>query len=93
MRLAQEARGRAAKRVRQQGIELKQRNLDRKRAALEAQIAVLRSEFEAEEIEAFTVLNQENENLAQINSEEVSMARSRHADPEKPGRNGRLTQQ
>src|SRR5215472_4977061 len=51
MRLAQEAREKADKVVRELETEAKSRSLERKRAALEAQIAALRAEFEGEEIE------------------------------------------
>ena len=50
MRLAQEARERAEKVCRQLDIKSKQRQLARKRAALEAQIAALKAEFEGEEV-------------------------------------------
>jgi circadian clock protein KaiC len=52
MRAAQEDREKAAALARGQEIERKQRDLARKRAALEAQIAALRVEFEAVEDES-----------------------------------------
>jgi circadian clock protein KaiC len=51
-RLAQESREKAAALLRQQEIEARQRERERKREALEARIAALRKEFEAEEGEA-----------------------------------------
>jgi len=79
-RLAQEARERADKLVRQLEIGSKQRKLDRKRAALEAQIAALKAEFEAEEAEVGRVLAQENQLVRQLQMDEVAMGRSRRAD-------------
>jgi circadian clock protein KaiC len=58
-RQSQEARERAATLLRVQEVEGKQRELERKREALEARIAALRKEFEAEEEEAKRVIGQE----------------------------------
>jgi len=52
MRVAQEARERAADLIRGQEIARKQRELSRKRQVLDAQIAALRAEFDAVEHEA-----------------------------------------
>ena len=88
MRLAQEARERAAKLSRELEIQCKQRKLDCKRAALEAQIAALRAEFEQEESEISKVLNQEHEMVQQRRIDEVEMSRSRQADKVTVPRNG-----
>ena len=76
MRLVQEARERAQKILRQLDIDSKKRNLNRKRAALEAQIAALRAEFDGEEAEISKVLNQENQLVQQLRADETDMARS-----------------
>lgn len=88
MRLAQEAREQADKVTRELEIDAKKRTLARKRAALEAQIAALRAEFEGEEAEMAKVLKQETNRVEQLKTEEVDMARSRKADGALVGRNG-----
>ncbi|HEY2083533.1 MAG TPA: circadian clock protein KaiC [Verrucomicrobiae bacterium] len=88
MRLAQEARAKAEKVSRQMEIHSKKRQLARKRAALDAQIAALRAEFEQEETEISKVLNQENELVQQQRIDEVTMSRSRQADKTPVPRNG-----
>jgi circadian clock protein KaiC len=88
MRLAQEARERADKINRELEIESKQRAFNRKRAALEAQIAALRAEFEGEAAEMAKVLKQETHRVEQLQIEEVEMARSRQADKSTVRRNG-----
>ena len=87
-RLAQEARERAEKLVRRAAIGSKQRQLNRKRAALEAQIAALKAEFEAEEVEVGRVLAQENQLVKQLEMDEVAMGRSRRADKRLTNGNG-----
>jgi circadian clock protein KaiC len=88
MRLAQEAREKAEKVSRHLEIQSKKRQLARKRAALDAQIAALRAEFEQEETEISKVLNQENELVQQRRIDEVAMSRSRRADKVPVPRNG-----
>ena len=88
MRLAQEARERANKLSRQLDIDAKKRGLARKRAAMEAQIAALKAEFEGEEVEIARELNLENQLVKQLEVDEVAMARSRRADKEAVPRNG-----
>ncbi len=58
-RVSQEAREKADLLVRQQLIDAKQRELERKREALEARITALRKEFEAEAEEAKRVIGEE----------------------------------
>jgi circadian clock protein KaiC len=58
-RQAQEARERAAALIRQQEVSLKRRELERKRELLEARIAALRKEFEAEAEEADRIISQD----------------------------------
>ena len=55
-RLSQETKDEAEQLLHQQEIERKQFGLERKREAKEAQIVLLRSEFEAEESEALKVI-------------------------------------
>ena len=58
-RLAQEARERDADKVRIQGIERRRREMARKRASVERQIADLRAELDIEEAEMKMLLEQE----------------------------------
>lgn len=90
MRLAQEARERAKKLDWQLEISAKEREIKRKRAALEAQIAVLRAEFEGEEAELEKVLKQETNRVAQLRSDEIEMGLSRSADKQSTPRNGQM---
>lgn len=79
-RLAREMEDDAEKLLRQQEIGSKQFSLERKREAMEAQIVVLRSEFEAEESESLKIINIEkarNESYKQV---EAEMAKSRRGD-------------
>jgi len=79
-RLAQEAQEQAGKLTRQQETEHRQLKLDRKRKALEAQIAALRAEFEAQETETFDIIRQEQAQEAQLVQERVDMGLSRRSD-------------
>ena len=79
-RLSQEAKDNAQLLLRQQEIVRKQVELERKRKAMEAQIVLLQSEFEAEESEALAVIGIEkarNESFAQ---DQTKMAKSRERD-------------
>jgi circadian clock protein KaiC len=80
-RLAQEARERAAALVREQDVQRRQREPDRKRLAVEAQIAALRASLESEAEELQLALDQargREEQLARLRAE---MVLSRQADP------------
>jgi circadian clock protein KaiC len=81
-RLAQEAREEAAKVKRQEDIERKQRSLERKRQVMDAQIATLRAEFEAEEQEAQRMLAEDQRREERLEEDKEDMARSRKADPQ-----------
>jgi len=59
LRAAQEAREKAAEIARQEEVSRKQRDLERRRAILEAQIASLRAEFKAAEDESLLLARQE----------------------------------
>jgi circadian clock protein KaiC len=80
LRLAQEARERAAALSRQQEIEHRQRNLERKRQALDAQLAALRGQVEAEEEELKLLIAQEQAAADRARQDQAEMARSRKAD-------------
>jgi len=80
VRLSQEAQNQAAQTVRQQGIERQQLELEHKRKLLEAQIAALRAEFEAQAAEALRSIGQEQAQEAQLTQESVDMGLRRQAD-------------
>jgi circadian clock protein KaiC len=79
-RLAREAKEKAAALVREQDIRRRQRELDRKRQAVEAQVAALRSGLEAEQEELELALAQARGREQQLENERLEMARSRQAD-------------
>ena len=79
-RYAQEAREKAEALARQQGIDIKKRDIERKRQLLEAQIAAMRAELEAEEDDLRRLLAQEEARAAALVSERAQMARLRRAD-------------
>jgi hypothetical protein len=66
--------------LRQQEIERKQMGLELKRAATEAQIAVLQSEFKAEESETLKIIQMEKEKTERFAQDQKKMANSRKAD-------------
>jgi len=79
-RLSQEAKNNEAQLLRQQEIERKQTELELKRAATEANIVVLQSEFKAEEAETLKVIAMEKAKTERFAQEQKKMARSRKAD-------------
>jgi len=79
-RRAQEARERAAAISREQNIQRKQRELDRKREAVEARIAALRSGLASEEEELRLALIQTRRREEQLTRDREAMARGRKAD-------------
>ena len=79
-RLVQETKDDAEKLLRQQEIGTKQFALERKRDAMEAQIVVLRSEFQAEEAEANKVITIEKARNERFTQDKVRMAKSRRGD-------------
>ncbi len=79
-RLSQETNDDAEQLLRQQEIGSKQFGLERKREAMEAQIVVLRSEFEAEESEALKVIGIEKARNERFTQDKVKMAKSRRGD-------------
>jgi circadian clock protein KaiC len=79
-RLAQEAAERATQLNQQLEIERQQRDLIRKRALMEAQIAALQLEFEAQETDTRAQIERAQAQQAQLAQERIDMAGSRQAD-------------
>jgi circadian clock protein KaiC len=79
-RLAQEARERAAALLRVQEIQRKQRELERKRQAVEAQITALRCGLAAEEEELQLAIAQAQAREDQLELDRKKMTSSRRAD-------------
>ena len=79
-RLSQETKDDAEQLLRQQEIGRKQFGLERKREAMEAQIVLLRSEFEAEESEALKVIGIEKARDERFTQDKAKMAKSRKGD-------------
>ena len=78
-RQAQEARERSEALSRAQVAERRQRELDRRRATTERQIAELRAALEAEEREVAMLANQESGREAALESDRIAMAAKRGA--------------
>jgi circadian clock protein KaiC len=87
-RLAQQAQEKAALMIRDQEVELRRIELERKRTTLEAQIAAMRAEFAVQEIASIKIVGQEKAQKAQLVQERVDMGLSRKAD-KKSNRRGR----
>ncbi len=79
-RLSQETKDDAEQLLRQQEIGSKQFGLERKREAMEAQIVVLRSEFQAEESDALKVIGIEEARNERFTQDKVKMGMSRRGD-------------
>jgi len=80
MRAAQEAREKAMSLAQRHEMELKQRDLDRRRAAIEAQINSLRAEFEAVQTEARIAQEQDRAREQTIAEARVAAAKRRGAE-------------
>jgi circadian clock protein KaiC len=87
-RLAQEAQEQAIQTNHAQEVVRQKLNLERKRKAMEAQIAAMRIEFEAQETETLNILGQEETREAHLMQERLAMALSRKADGKPNGKNG-----
>ena len=87
-RVAEEARDRAQQVSRHDEVERQQLGLERKRTAIEAQIAALRSEFCAEEATTQRIINQEEQHRKSLVFAEAEMGRSRQHDAVAP--NGKI---
>jgi circadian clock protein KaiC len=79
-RLSQEAKNDAEQLMRKQEIERNQYGLELKRAATEAQITVLRSEFKEEESETIKMIELEKAKAEMFEHNKRKMAKSRKAD-------------
>jgi circadian clock protein KaiC len=79
-RLSQETRDDAEQLLRQQEITHLQFGLERKREAIEAQVALLRSEFEVEESEALKVIGIQKARNERFIQDKAKMAKSRKSD-------------
>ncbi len=79
-RLSQEAKNDAEQLLRQQEIENKKYGLELKRAATEAQIVVLRSEFKEDESETLKTIKMEKAKAEMFTQDQKKMAKSRKAD-------------
>ena len=79
-RLSREAKDDAEQLLRQQEIGSKQFGLERKRDAMEAQIVVLRSEFQAEEAEALKIIGIEKARNERFIQDKIKMGKSRRGD-------------
>jgi circadian clock protein KaiC len=79
-RLAQEARERAAGALREQEIERRRIEMDQKRAALEAKIEALRSEFAAEHSAMLRDLEISEQQQNTLSADRAAMALSRKMD-------------
>ena len=80
MRLAQEARERADEEARAREADVRRRSSERRRAAIEAQIATLRGELEDEESAGRRAETGERERVARASHVRNEMSRSRKAD-------------
>jgi circadian clock protein KaiC len=79
-RLVQEAQEKAVEMVREQEVESRHLELERKRTVLEAQIAALLAEFAVQEIASKKIIGQEKAQEAQLAQERTDMGLSRKAD-------------
>lgn len=85
-RVAQAAREKAEALVAEQDATHHKRELERRRTALEQQIAGLRSEFENGETELRRIEQQTGRRTYMLSVERTELARLRHADATKSGR-------
>jgi circadian clock protein KaiC len=90
-RLTREAEDKAMLLVRNQEVELRRIELERKRTTLEAQIAMLHAEFAVQEIASLKIIGQETAEEAQLAQGRVDMGVSRKVD-EKPNKRKRKAQ-
>jgi len=81
-RISQIALEKAQKLMRQQDVERKQREIERKRNLMEVQIAEIKSKFEAEEEELERIIKQETLKEEILEKDQVKMAKIRKADKE-----------
>jgi circadian clock protein KaiC len=84
-RLAQEAREQAAALQRQQEIEARQRALEREREAMDAQIKMIRLQYQAKEDELQRQMADHESREQRLAQDRLTMAHSRKADAEGNG--------
>lgn len=82
-RISQIAKEKANKLVREQEIESKQRQIERKREIMEAQIVELKAKFEAEKEELDKIINEDKLKEKVLFEDRNVMSRMRHADGDK----------
>jgi circadian clock protein KaiC len=85
-RLSQEAEDDAIQSLQEQEIARKEVALTRKREAMEAQVILLRAEFEAEKSEALKVINIEKARRERFAQDRTRMAESRKGDAPRKAR-------
>jgi circadian clock protein KaiC len=83
-RLAQEAKERADKLARDQETQRRQNELDSKRAAMEAKVAALRAEFEAEQERVAREMSIDRVREEMLTTDREAMSRSRKSDAKAP---------
>lgn len=81
-RLAQETKDAADRLLRQQEITRKHFGIERKREVMEAQIVVLRSDFESEKSEALKIISIETARNERFTEDMANMSKSRKGDIE-----------
>ncbi|HEX5048741.1 MAG TPA: circadian clock protein KaiC [Gammaproteobacteria bacterium] len=86
MRATHEAKERAELVARRQASELKQRDIDRRRAAARAQIEALRAELDAAEMEAALIASQDEARERTFVSERAAMAARRGGNKKLEGK-------
>ena len=86
---ALEAQEKAQSLVHRQETEGRERERERKRQAMEAQIAVLRAEFEVEQTEATKTIGQDQTRAGVLAGDRIQMAHLRQSDAASAGRKGR----
>jgi circadian clock protein KaiC len=79
-RISQEAKEKAEKLMMKQMVDQKKIELERKRKAMEAQIAALQAEFEADETEVLKMIALDEAKSNQLLQNQLEMAVSRKAD-------------
>ncbi|MDP4224569.1 MAG: circadian clock protein KaiC [Bacteroidota bacterium] len=78
-RVAQEAREREIKLLKQQELQFRKLEVERKRKVLEAKIASLRAEFEAEEAESLKIIGSEQARIDDLKQDEENIAENRRS--------------
>lgn len=79
-RIAQEARERTANQLLDQKIEQKKHELERKRKSIELQIAALKTEFEAEELEMTRMIENQTLDIERSKKDSNQIAKNRNKD-------------